>query len=258
VGGPSLILFPEKTDDGSYRPSFQVPGDDLGERHLGAEARVAAVPGWLRPEDALKLYELAFLTTGPILEIGTFQGKSAILMAGALQDAGSDATLYSLDVDQTCLQAARAYAVVHGVADRIVFVRGTARAFVRAYPQLRPSLTFIDGDHSYAGVRRDLAVLEDVVPDDGLLLFHDFHDPRNDDPADAEVKVTAAVADSWVARDCDFGGVFGCCGLFARRHRGARAPDAPVSDLLALDSIRDQWVQRVRRPLGRAWRRRSA
>jgi predicted O-methyltransferase YrrM len=39
------------------------------------------VPGWLRPEDALKLYELAYYATGPILEIGTYRGKSGTLMA---------------------------------------------------------------------------------------------------------------------------------------------------------------------------------
>ena len=249
-----MVLFGDKTDDPSYRPSFGIEAADLGPRHRDAAARVAAVPGWLRPEDALKLYELAYLTAGPILDVGTFHGKSAILMAGARSDAGTDATVVSLDVDATCLHAARGHARALGVADAIVLIRGTLAAVARAYPQLRPALTFVDGDHSRAGVQRDLAVLDGLVPEDGLMLFHDFHDPRNRDPSEPEVKVAPAVTDSWVTRDCDFGGVFGCCGLFVRRRRGAPAADAPVADLLALDSMRAQYVQRLRRPLERATR----
>jgi predicted O-methyltransferase YrrM len=49
-------------------------------------ARVESIPGWLRSEDAEKLYELAQLTPGPILEVGTHFGKSAVVMALALQD----------------------------------------------------------------------------------------------------------------------------------------------------------------------------
>jgi hypothetical protein len=70
---------------------------------MGIGETVADVPGLLRAEDEEKLYELASETEGPILDIGTYRGRSAA-----------------------------------------------------------------------AGVRRDLEVLERVVPHDGLLLFHDF------------------------------------------------------------------------------------
>ena len=38
---------------------------------------VESIRGWLRVEDAEKLYELAHATPGPVLEIGTAHGKSA-------------------------------------------------------------------------------------------------------------------------------------------------------------------------------------
>jgi predicted O-methyltransferase YrrM len=253
---PSLVLFHDKTEDPTYRPSFRFGGDSLGERHRAAHTLVDDVPGWLRPEDALKLYELAYLAQGPILEIGTFHGKSAVLMASAVQDAGQNTTIYSLDVDHSYIRAAREQALSHEVADRVVFVRGTVGAFARMYPHLQPALVFVDGDHSYAGVQRDLTVLERLIPDNGLILFHDFNDdPRNDDPANREVKVRPAVWNSWVPRDCDFAGVFGCCGLFVRRRgRPAGSCEAPLVDLLLFDSLRIQYLQRLRRPLGRAWR----
>jgi predicted O-methyltransferase YrrM len=211
-------------------------------------ARVESIPGWLRAEDADKLYELAQRTPGPILEVGTHFGKSAVLMALAVQEAQrSDLVLYTLDVDRRAIRAAAAEAEARDLEDAIVFVRGTLRAFARAYPQVRPALTFVDGDHSRTGVERDLQVLEMLVPAGGALLFHDFADPRNDDPDHPETKVRPAVEASWVARECEFHGSFGVCGLFVRREAPPRTP-AAVADLLGLASGMEQFRYRVRYP----------
>jgi predicted O-methyltransferase YrrM len=218
-------------------------------------ARVESIPGWLRAQDADKLYELARLTPGPILEVGTHFGKSAVLMALAAQDAGRrDAVVYTLDVDGRAARAGAAEAKARALEDVIVFVRGTLRSFARAYPHLRPTLTFVDGDHSRAGVERDLVVLETLVPAGGSLLFHDFADPRNDDPDDPETKVRPAVEASWVARQCEFQGTFGVCGLFVRRELPSGRPLA-VADLLALESHKDQFRYRVRYPAAQLLRR---
>src|SRR2546423_9217490 len=142
------------------------------------------------------------------------------------------------------IKAAKAQAEAHGVSDRIVFVRGTSGGFVRAYPHVRPGVTFVDGDHSRAGVTRDLEVLEAIVPIGGRLLFHDFHDPANEAPSCDEVRVRPAVEASWVIEQCDFDGTFGCCGLFTRR-RGGPSDDTAVVDLMWLGGARDQYLHRL-------------
>ncbi len=223
-------------------------------RLVDALALVESVPGWLRPEDAEKLYKLAHDTSGPILEVGTYRGKSTILMALAAKEAGHEMVLYTLDVDRAAQRAAMAEAQARGVASMIVFVRGTLFAFAQAYPQLRPNLTFVDGDHTEAGLLRDLEVLESLVPSGGFLLFHDFNDPLNEDPACAEIRVRPTVERSWVASQCEFNGEFGCCGLFTRRDPPP-ANEIAVADLLRLDSARDQYLHRVRYPAGRAYKR---
>ncbi len=220
---------------------------------MQALARVDGIPGWLRPDDADALYELASSTSGPILEVGTHRGKSAVLMALAAREAGRPTLIYTLDLDRAYIREAAAQARAHAVAGDIVFVRGTLAAFALAYPHLRPSVTFVDGDHSRAGVQRDLAVLERLVPLGGKLLFHDFDDPLNDDPVCLKIKVRPAVRASWVSRQCDFNGVFGCCGMFTRRE----APDPPMTrtvDLIRLDTVRNQYLSRLRLPAGRHWR----
>jgi predicted O-methyltransferase YrrM len=221
---------------------------------MGALDLVGSIPGWLRDEDAEQLYRLAASTPGPILEIGTYRGKSAVLMALAVKQANRDTTLFTLDINPAALRFARRQATAFAVADTIVFVRGTSRAFARAYPRMRPTLTFVDGDHSAHGVRRDLVVLESIVPEGGKLLFHDFNDPLNADPRRPEVKVRPTVESSWVASQCRFEGVFGVCGLYTRQE--PPAPDAGrAADLHRLDSLTERylWPARSRaRPRARA------
>ncbi len=96
---------------------------------------------------------------------------------------------------------------------------------------LAPRPLFLDGDHSREGVRRDLKVLRAAVPDGAILLLHDYADRRNADPAEPELGVGEAVAESWVESDCDFGG-----------------------DLASLDSWRMRYVHYPRLPLARRFR----
>jgi predicted O-methyltransferase YrrM len=214
---PPFVAHQDKADDPSYVPSFRIGERDLGERQRQAVEAVQDLPGWLREEDALKLYELAWFSSGPILEIGTYRGKSAVLMARALREAGRPGPIVSLDVDRDALRAAAALAADRELADRIALVRGTAEQLFRSVPGLRPALVFLDGDHSRSGVARDLRALEPRVPAGGLLLFHDYHDARNADVSEPDYGVVQGVEESWVPRQCEFAGVFGCCGLFRRR-----------------------------------------
>ena len=212
---------------------------------MGIGETVADVPGLLRPEDEEKLYELAAETGGPILEIGTYRGRSTTIMAlGARSGAG--ALLVSVDVDPAAQRAASAALVSHGVGERVLLIRGSSAAALRRLRGLRPALTFVDGDHSAAGVRRDLEVLERVVPHDGLLLFHDFADPRNADPSVPEIGVHDAIRASWVERDCEFLGEHGACGLYRRTRGGPPNPSVPVVDARGLESPRMQYLQRLR------------
>jgi predicted O-methyltransferase YrrM len=209
---------------------------------------VDSIPGWLRREDAEQLYGLAASTPGPILEIGTYHGKSAVLMALAVKTAKRNTTLFSLDIDPRALVLAQRHAASFAVADTIVFVRGTSQAFARAYPHLRPTLTFVDGDHSARGGHSDLIALQPIVPDGGQLLFHDFNDPLNADPARTDVKVRPTVESSWVANQCRFDGVFGVCGLYTRQE--PPGPDViRAADLHRLDSFKERyvWLARSRR-----------
>jgi hypothetical protein len=85
------------------------------------------------------------------------------------------------------------------------------------------------------------------------MLFHDFADPRNDDPGCPDTKVRPAVEESWVPRDCEFVGTFGVCGLFLRREASSRS-GAGVADLLALEDFKDRLRYGLRYPAARVLR----
>jgi predicted O-methyltransferase YrrM len=253
---PAFRTLATKTTTAGYEPSYVFPGggDRLGDAHTRAHELVADVPGWLRPEDALKLYELAFFARGPILEIGTYRGKSGTLMAMAARDAGNASIVVTVDVDPEAGRAAARAAAERGVADRLLPFRGSAEAFFAANSAFAPALVFVDGDHSHRGASTDLRTLEARVPTGGLVLLHDYLDPKNDDPADNEIDVVRAARESWLARDAEFAGVFGACALFRRQRGGPPVPTVGIFDLLRYDSPRLQYLQRVRWPAGRAAR----
>jgi len=231
----------------------------LEARKRAALDAVGDIDGWLVPEDVFKLYELAHAAAGPILEIGTYHGRSTVAMALALEDAGNPAPLVSLDVDPGALAVAGENARRKGVGGRITFVRGSVAAFFRAASGFVPAVVFVDGDHSAAGAARDLRALEPHVADGGLLFLHDYADPRDPDPSEVEYGVREAVARTWVGRQCDEVGVFGVGGLFRRRLGGPGPVDAlrrpPVIDLVWRDDLAMQYRQRIRWPLGRRLRR---
>ena len=228
-------------------------------RKLAVLEAIGDVDGWLLADDVFKLYDLAYEAAGPILEIGTFHGRSAIAMAMALRDAGNPAPLVSLDVDPVALATAGENARRKGVSGRITLVRGSAAAIFRATAGFVPAVVFVDGDHSAAGAARDLRALEPHVPDGGFLFLHDYADPRDPDPAEREYGVREAVARTWVGRQCADLGIFGAGGLFRRQLGGPGPVDAarrpPVIDLVWRDNVAMQYRQRVRWPLGRRLRR---
>jgi Methyltransferase domain len=163
---------------------------------------------------------------GAVLDAAPFAayldiGHSASIIASALRDAGSDAELFTIDIDAPSQERARRSLAARGFDDRVTLFNGTAEDFFAAHPDLSPAFVFVDGDHSFEGVRADIRTLRSHVPDGGLILFHDYVDVRNET---GEYGVTTAIAGSWIESDCDFAGTFGCCALFRRRERARRRP----------------------------------
>jgi len=111
-----------------------------------------------------------------VCEIGTASGGTLFLLA---QVSRPDALLLSVDLGLT-----RERTLVHARfanrKQRIISVRGDSRApetiaRVRRLLRGKPlDLLFIDGDHTYEGVKADFVNYSPLVRKGGLIVFHDI------------------------------------------------------------------------------------
>ncbi|HEX8646663.1 MAG TPA: class I SAM-dependent methyltransferase [Thermoleophilaceae bacterium] len=215
---PPFLLRSDKRDR-AYAPSYDWGSDSLGHRHDRIVDGVWSIPGWSAPEDCRKLYELAYFAEGPILEIGTYCGRSAVVMAMALRDAGRDHPIVSVDIDPAAAALGHRNARAHEVEERIVFVCSTAARFLATVPEFEPALVFVDGDHSAPGVLADLDTIAPHVRPGTLVFFHDYMPdelPNTDGfPVSPHpIEVAEAVESSWVPEHADFAGTFGWSALY--------------------------------------------
>ncbi len=143
---------------------------------------VDGIDGWFGPHEGRLLYRLAADAdpAGVIVEIGSWQGRSTIwLAAGAL--AGKGAHVVAIDPHVgTGLRAPgtstedllRANLERAGVARNVELVVTTSEIAVSNWS--RPiSLLWIDGDHEYDSVARDLELWEPHLRPDAVVALHD-------------------------------------------------------------------------------------
>lgn len=162
-------------------------------------AAAEAAIGFMPPDEGLALYEAAVAAPpGPLLEIGSYCGKSAVYLGAAARERGT--VLYSIDhhrgseehqpgegyhdpalvdaegrVDtfpvfrRTIEDASLTDVVVPLVAASAVVVRGWATPL---------SFVFVDGGHSQDAADADFAGWAPHLVRAGLLAIHDvFEDP---------------------------------------------------------------------------------
>lgn len=159
--------------------------------------------GFMPPEEGLALYETAcrYGTLGPICEIGTYCGKSAIYLGAAARRTGS--VVVTVDhhrgseeiqpgwehhdpalVDprsgrMDSLPTFRATIAAAGLEDEVIAVVGRSER-VAAFWRTPLGMLFIDGGHSEEPVTRDYEGWAPHVTAGGALVFHDIYP----DPAD--------------------------------------------------------------------------
>ena len=142
-----------------------------------------AIEGFLHPieERCLQWAAAQAPQNGTIVEVGSYHGKSAVNMAHALKKKKSNATIYCVDTwrNENITQALnvdvfdRFTANTAPHADVIVPLRGRSEEVGARWDKGLIDVLFIDGDHSFEGVTRDIEAWVPHVRKGGLVLFHD-------------------------------------------------------------------------------------
>jgi predicted O-methyltransferase YrrM len=157
-------------------------------RVAGFEAAWAVardVEGWLTEAQARRLFAAAAAVApgGRVVEIGSFRGRSAIVLASAGADvvcvdphAGSDRGPREIAADagrgDADLEAFRANLARAGVADRVRHVRAFSDAALGEVPG-PVDVLFVDGAHRFVPARADIRRWGDRVRPGGRMLVHD-------------------------------------------------------------------------------------
>ena len=106
------------------------------------------------------------------VEIGTFMGVSAALIARNLAPGGSLYCVDPYDGGEALRRIAWRHFARAGVADRIKPVRAYSAEAIRHLPPA-VDFVFVDGDHSYAGLATDWQIVRQVLAPGGVACFHD-------------------------------------------------------------------------------------
>jgi predicted O-methyltransferase YrrM len=157
-----------------------------------AIAKIESIDGWLSRNEAATLYELASKSTGPIAEIGSWQGRStAALALGSM--AGNRQPVYAIDSfigienqdRPTCfgtkpVTGSSSAELLRSNLDS-VGINGLVRIIPKASEEAASEipqcgLVFIDGAHDYESVRKDLETYAPKVKLGGFIVLHDCHD----------------------------------------------------------------------------------
>lgn len=168
---------------------------------LGAAAE--QTPGFMPPEEGDALYRAALegAAAGPLLEIGTYCGKSTLYLAAAARCAGTqvvtvdhhrgseehqpgwdyhDPTLVDAGTGRLdTLPTLRRVLADAGVEDEVIVVVAPAESLAAVW-STPLGLVFIDGGHTDDAAAADYACWAPKVALGGLLAIHDvFADPAD-------------------------------------------------------------------------------
>jgi hypothetical protein len=150
-----------------------------------ALAAAAGVEGWLTDEQARRLWARAAEARGAVVEIGSFRGRSTLVLASAAPavvaidpHAGSDRGPQEIAPDAARgdedHEAFRANLTRAGVAERVRHVRRSS-ADAHADVDGPVALLYVDGAHRFGPARADLAGWGRRVTPGGVMLVHDAY-----------------------------------------------------------------------------------
>jgi predicted O-methyltransferase YrrM len=153
-----------------------------------AFARAERVEGWLTRAQAQRLWDAAARvpSAGLVVEIGSFRGRSAIVMASALADgarlvaidphAGGDRGPQEIEAEaergEDDNRAFNANLQAAGVESRVEHVRQMSSHAYSAVDDAIDML-YVDGAHRFAPARDDIVGWGARVRDGGTMLVHD-------------------------------------------------------------------------------------
>ncbi len=177
------------------KPSAESRDDRTQDLFLPMEIiqRIKSIEGWLNDHEAELLMAIVLKTckelTKPfnIVEIGSYHGKSTIVIGSVIKTFSPGTKIYSIDphdgrqgaadegiqIYQPSVEMFKRNIENAGLSQIVEMIRDYS---VNVRWELPVSLLFIDGLHDYPHVAADFWHFSEWVTDSGHIVFHDFAD----------------------------------------------------------------------------------
>jgi tetratricopeptide (TPR) repeat protein len=150
--------------------------------HVELDPTINAIEGWLAPEEQALLgraVRAAAALGHPLLEVGSYCGKSTVVTASVMRSIGARTVVYAVDPHEGFLEGR--YESSRSVFQENIRTRGlepwVRMVEARSTDVHAPGpfgLVFIDGDHAYESVHGDILQFRASLPAGGFLAFHDY------------------------------------------------------------------------------------
>lgn len=192
LGYLGYVLTKPLVFDGSVEPYCNL----LEERRIVDLERIAsislAIPGMITPRSGQILYSLCMFqeTVGDVVEIGSWQGRSTSFLARATRDSGNG-RFFAIDHFKGNIGKEKSYIVgKEDLSDlksnfienmetiklncsvNLLDMPNWEAAERFAHNQIR--FLFIDGDHTYDGVSKDIELFFPKLCPGAIVVFDDF------------------------------------------------------------------------------------
>lgn len=197
----------------------------VNEEHRKIYGQTKDIPGWQAPGDTERLYEMGYKSGDVILEIGTYAGKSATVeLRGALANPQRSAPLYfGIDINPVGVVRTLTNLQAQNLFEHALVFHHDLEQFTSEF-DIQPTMVFLDGDHRYDGVKKDLEILKSFLVPDVPVLCHDYTNAQNDT---GELGVRRAV-DEFVAEGwARFVGTNGCSAFLVTTEKCTGANRSP-------------------------------
>jgi Predicted O-methyltransferase len=157
------------------------PAEDLESNKLYVRSALENVRGWLSIEEGLLLQELAkqVCDSAQIVEIGSFQGRSAICLASGI--SGNGTKVHSVDPHfgieaygkKDSFDRLQENIKARKLDTHVEYIIKESLAAANQWEKKNIGLLFIDALHDYDNVKADFESWSKYILDGGYLLFHD-------------------------------------------------------------------------------------
>lgn len=181
----------------------------LNEEHCHIFERTEHIPDRQEPGDSYKLYEMGYRAGDVILEIGTYNGRSAVVeLEGALASRNLSTKPQYFGISPNIEGVWRTFNTIKkfGLNDYCLLFHGTLNEFVQEF-SIQPTMVFFNGSYQYDDARNDLLLLKDFLVAGTPILCHNYTNRENETGG---MGVRQAVNEFIGEGYAKFIGTFGC------------------------------------------------